>query len=63
MLREGAHRVGIPAENEMTVDVSTLKDCENETLVSLELDPFLKPWVQECPDIDAEHLVTTRDRF
>ena len=38
----------IPAKNAMTVDESTLKDCENETLVSLELDPFLKPWVQEC---------------
>ena len=25
-----------------------LKDCENATLVSLEIDPFLKPWVREC---------------
>ena len=25
-----------------------LKGCENETLVSLEIDPFLKPWFQEC---------------
>ena len=41
---------GIPAKNAMTVDESTLKDCENETLVSLELDPFLKPWVQECDE-------------
>ena len=25
-----------------------LKGCETTTLVSLEIDPFLKPWVQEC---------------
>ena len=37
-----------PAKNAMKVDASTLKDCENETLVLLEIDPFLKPWVQKC---------------
>ena len=25
-----------------------LKGCENATLVSFEIDSFLKPWVQEC---------------
>ena len=25
-----------------------LEGCDNATLVSLEIDPFLKPWVQEC---------------
>ena len=33
----------------MIVADNTLKDCENATLVSLEIDPFLKPWVQEYP--------------
>ena len=50
---------GLPAKNAMIVDDSTLKDCENATLVSLEIDPFLKPWVQECltsmPNILSRH--------
>ena len=36
-----------------------LKGCEYETLASLEIDPFLKPWVQEClvsmPNILSRH--------
>ena len=36
-----------------------LKDCEYAALVSLEIDPFLKPWVQECltsmPNILSRH--------
>ena len=32
---------GLPAKNAMTVDENTLKDCENETLVSFEIDPLL----------------------
>ena len=51
----------------MTVDESTLKDCENETLVSLELDPFLKPWVQECltsmPNILSRHEIEVGPAF
>ena len=39
---------GLPANNAMKVDDSTLKDCENETPVLLEIDPFRKPWVQKC---------------
>ena len=36
-----------------------LEGCETATLVSLEIDPFLKPWVQEClasmPNILSRH--------
>ena len=40
---------GLLSKSAMIVADNTLKDCENATLVSLEIDPFLKPWVQECP--------------
>ena len=58
---------GLPAKNAMKVDDSTLKDCENETLVSLEIDPFLKPWVQECltsiPNILSRHEIEVGPAF
>ena len=58
---------GLPANNAMKVDDSTLKDCENETLVLLEIDPFRKPWVQKCltsmPNILSRHEIEVGPAF
>ena len=58
---------GLPAKNAMKMDDSTLKDCENESLVLLEIDPFLKPWFQECltlmPNILSRHEIEVGPAF